>query len=413
MRALYRLEGSIQNYDWGSRQAIAELLGQEVPSREPQAELWFGAHKQAPSTVETEEGPQPLDLFLDGNPALLGRAGSDREGGELPFLLKILAARKPLSIQVHPDADQAREGFSREEQTGVPRSSPNRSYRDSNAKPEVLCALTRFSALQGFRPIDEVVRSFGCLLGPAMKERLEAALTASALEPHEAFLTFLLGLPESDRQPLLAAIAGADAESAEGDLRWVGRLSRHFPGDIGVLAPLFLNCVELDPGQGLATPAGILHSYLGGTAVELMRASDNVVRAGLTGKSIDVDELLRLTRFEATVPRLLAPEPVSGGGVARSEFRSEDGSLLLERFELEAGRRHTRSPQRAVEIVLCTRGLLVLEARRHTGTKDTLEISRGEAALITAATEWYTFATQDATAEAFVASAPVGRVRRR
>jgi mannose-6-phosphate isomerase len=279
-----RVHGVVQRYAWGDPFFIPSLLGVD-PDGEPWAELWIGTHPSGEATLD------------DGRPL--------RDiAGELPYLLKVLAASEPLSLQVHPDADQARDGYER----GV--------YPDPNAKPELLCALTDFDALCGIRPVEAT---------SALLDELGAHCLADVLAtdgPIGALTALYNGTIE--RRPVVEACA----TSSRAEAAWVTRLAERYPDDPSVVATLLMNLVRLAPGEALHLEPGILHAYLHGAAIELMGPSDNVVRAGLTHKPVDVDELLRI------VDPTPLPEPV----VAASDgYRLNDEVQLV---RLEPGDTH-------------------------------------------------------------------------
>ncbi|MEZ5165623.1 MAG: mannose-6-phosphate isomerase, class I [Acidimicrobiales bacterium] len=317
MTAPQLLAGALQGYDWGSETFIPEFLGRPGDGT-PVAEVWFGAHPLAPALVGPER--RPLDAVIAADPA--GELGADVAAryGELPFLVKVLAATSPLSLQVHPTAAQAAEGFAREERRGIPRSSAQRSFRDPHHKPELICALTDFEALCGFRDPATTLALYDRLavveLAPVAR-MLAADPTAAGLAE---VVAWLLHLGPADAAPMVAALAAADTASAADDpdtrLRAVlASLARRFPADAGVVVATLLELVTLRPGDGLHLGAGRLHSYLRGAAVEVMASSDNVVRGGLTSKHVDVDTLLELV--DTTPTPVAVSTPVVEGGVAR------------------------------------------------------------------------------------------------
>ncbi len=303
------LEPVLRHYDWGDRRAIAELRGVE-PSGRPEAELWFGAHPSGPSRLLDACGGRALDAAVEADPAgLLGDA-ADRFGG-LPFLTKILAAAEPLSIQAHPDEARARAGFAREDDAGIPRDAPHRTYRDPHHKPELIVALTRFEALCGFRPLADSRALLDRLEHPGL-DGLRSALARPGDDAdvlRDALAHVLTG-PDVGREALVtaltetAAAAGADASP---EVTLVARLVAHHPGDPGVAVALLLDHLVLDPGCGLFLGAGNLHAYLEGTGVEVMANSDNVVRGGLTSKHVDVDELLAVVDTTPSTPPVQRP----------------------------------------------------------------------------------------------------------
>jgi mannose-6-phosphate isomerase len=315
------LHNLIQAYPWGSPTAIPELTGQANPDGAPQAELWMGAHPAASSTVDTAAGRLSLSELIAADPeAELGAAVLDRFGPRLPFLLKVLAAQKALSIQLHPDRAQAEAGFAAEEARGLPRGAAERVYADDWPKPEILCALTPFEVLAGLRPAAEAARALKGLAVPALAG-LAAELTDDPRPATvAAALARLLSWPEQDRPDLVKqAVAGA-VEARERAAAWprerpgefggaydaVCRMSADHPGDIGLVCSLLLNHLVLEPGQALFMGAGGVHAYIRGTGIELLANSDNVIRAGLTPKHIDVPELLRVLDPTVQVPVLTA-----------------------------------------------------------------------------------------------------------
>ena len=294
MSRLIALQGVIRPYAWGSPTAIPELLGIS-PTGQPAAELWLGAHPDDPSFAP--EHGTTLDRLIAADPVgLLGAAVAERFDGRLPFLFKVLAADKALSIQVHPDLAQARAGYADEDARGVPRDSPERNYTDPNHKPELLCALTEFDALCGFRPVARTLA-------------LIDALDVAELAPFRALLAgpdglraaFTALLTLHDPKPLVEAVVAGARRVYEGPWAAAARATLvaagDFPGDVGAVLALLLNAVRLRPGEAIFLGAGNVHAYLRGVGVEIMANSDNVLRCGLTPKHVDVPELLRITDF--------------------------------------------------------------------------------------------------------------------
>ncbi len=288
------LDCVVQPYAWGDTEAIPALLGIE-PTGEPAAELWMGAHPAAPSLAHGE----PLNELIAGNP--LDYLGADvaAEFGGLPFLAKILAAARPLSIQSHPTLSQAREGFARENEAGIPLGSPQRVYGDPNHKPELVCALSAFDAKCGFRDLDRTRELFSEIGGSELAElRARLDSPAPAQEVLSSALAWLLELEASNAAILVdGVLTQSQARDWKGawfapELAWVPQVISHYPADIGNVVALLLNHVTLLPGEALFLGAGNLHAYLRGVAVEIMANSNNVVRGGLTPKHIDVPELL-------------------------------------------------------------------------------------------------------------------------
>jgi mannose-6-phosphate isomerase len=315
------LETPVQRYAWGSPTAIPRLLG-VAPDGGPQAELWIGAHPQAPARVASSGAP--LDgVIADAPVAILGPRVAARFGA-LPFLLKYLAAAEPLSVQCHPDAAQAQAGFQREEAAGLPRNHPGRAYRDANPKPELLVARGTFEALEGFRSPQEILQNLQRLGAPELRPLLDT-LAGAGLAP---FYRQLMGSEATARVTWAHAAARAARRALDPATRWVSALAERYPDDVGVLAPLVLNLVVLEKDEALYLGAGRLHAYLGGEGVELMASSDNVVRGGLTAKHVDVQELLRIVDFTPHPPDVRRPT-VASPGVLRYTTPAEHFSLAL------------------------------------------------------------------------------------
>jgi mannose-6-phosphate isomerase len=310
-----RLTGVIQPYAWGSRTAIPELLGTE-PTGEPQAELWLGAHPLAPSIVDGE----PLDKVVAYDPVgVVGRAAVEAFGPRLPFLLKIIAAEQPLSLQAHPSRQQAEAGYAREQAAGVPRDAPHRTYRDGWPKPELLCALTETEALCGFGEPHETYQMFQRLAVDDALTLVAPLADADLPAPDRLRAVFsrLLRLGPDERTVISEIVQAAEAMQGANDLARFARtaceLNTYYPGDPGVLAALLMNRITLQPGDALFMPSGNLHAYLSGGGIEIMANSDNVMRGGLTPKYVNVDELLAILDFTPGLRSLITPIEESRG----------------------------------------------------------------------------------------------------
>jgi len=313
MTNFYKLRNQIKHYAWGSPDFIPRLMGL-ASNGEPYAELWMGRHADSPSLVSLPSGEMSLGEFIARDPRrYLGEKTAERYGA-LPFLFKLLAAEKPLSIQAHPNLAQAREGFERENKAGLAQDAPNRSYRDSNHKPEIICALTPFTGMCGFRSPDEIRRLFSLFLDSAPASVREGfAPLLQALEipnPTTAlrnFFEILFTISQELREALTEFILSTHgAENCEWEL--MRNFARLYPGDPAVIAPLYLNVFRLEPGEAFFLKAGILHAYIHGFGVELMANSDNVLRGGLTSKHIDIPELMKVLDFNPLKPQIIKPE---------------------------------------------------------------------------------------------------------
>jgi mannose-6-phosphate isomerase len=350
------LEPVVQPYAWGSTVALAEMLGRPSPSPGPEAELWVGAHPAGPAGLRRDSVRTTLDQVIAAEPEReLGPACVARFGPRLPFLLKILAAEQALSIQTHPDAEQARQGFRAENERGIALGDPARNYVDDWPKPEVICAITPFEALAGFREPADAAR-----LIEALGVTELAALAADLRERGDLrqALGRILAWPKPDRPELLDQVVAGCRRLPE-PWRTAGqaatKIASDYPGDIGVVASLLLRHLELQPGEALFMPAGGIHAYLRGVGIEVLANSDNVVRAGVTAKHIDVPELLKLVDPSVRVP-LLEPMPLSaavtGFDAGVSEFRL---------YRLDLGAEPVALPGAGPRLVVCLDGDAVLD----------------------------------------------------
>ncbi|AZM53606.1 mannose-6-phosphate isomerase, class I [Streptomyces sp. WAC 01529] len=343
-----RLTNTIRPYAWGSTTALAQLLGVE-PSGDPQAEMWMGAHPGAPS--RTERGA--LNEVIEADPEReLGPEAVAKFGPRLPFLFKILAAGAPLSLQVHPDLAQAKEGYADEERRGVPVDAPNRNYKDANHKPELICALTPFDGLCGFRAPGETADLLEALGVDSLKpyvDLLRAHPEEAALR--EVLTAVLSADPEQMAETVTAFTAAA--QRLGGAYAPYADLAHHYPGDPGVIAAMLLNHVRLQPGEALFLGAGVPHAYLDGLGVEIMANSDNVLRCGLTPKHVDVPELLRVVRFEASDPGVLRPEASPAG---EEVYETPIDEFRLSRLVLPEGAAPQDLTATTPQILLCTAG---------------------------------------------------------
>ncbi|MEW2481177.1 mannose-6-phosphate isomerase, class I [Mycolicibacterium sp. XJ775] len=386
---MHLLRGAVRTYAWGSRTAIADFTGRPSPTIHPEAELWLGAHPQDPAWLQTEHGEKSLLQAVQDDPeGQLGSVAIGRFGDALPFLVKVLAADEPLSLQAHPSAAQAREGFDREDRLDIPVSSPVRNYRDRSHKPELLVALGQFDALAGFRPVDRTVELMRALAVSDLDPFINLLSDQSDADGLRALFTTWITAPQPDLDVLVPAVldgavhyirSGAKKFAAE--VKTVLELGERYPGDAGVLASLLLNRISLGPGEGIYLPAGNLHAYLHGVGVEVMANSDNVLRGGLTPKHVDVPELLRVLDFTPTPEDRLRSETVTEGTetiyrTPAQEFAvsalTVDGEHLGDEIDVHS---HHDGPQ----LLLCIEGAAVIYA-----DDDKLTLQRGAAAWVAA-----------------------------
>ena len=384
-----RLVPQVRHYDWGTRDFIPRLCGRE-PTGRPEAELWFGAHADAPAGVVLEadsaggpddaDGPVPLDrLVADRRSEVLGPRAS---GDALPFLTKILSASRPLSIQAHPNREQARRGFASETRGAAPVSDANRAYRDPNHKPELLYALTPFSALSGFRPAAEAAR----LLAALGLEQLQSSVRRLESEGGAAYRPLLETLRRHTGTDLASnAVDAAHRASTEGDadcreaMHWIVRIATHHPDDPLVAAPLFLRLVHLEPGKALFTGPGVPHSYLEGSAIEVMANSDNVLRLGLTSKRVNAAELLDILVYEAAAGIPLAPRVDEHPWGTRTCFQPPVEDFRLDILQIDGTDKAPLNPDGRARIALALEGKIGVH--NHSGTET---LGPGQAVLLPA-----------------------------
>ncbi len=400
------LENPVHRDAWGSRTAIPRLLGEE-PDDEPRSELWMGAHPSAPSRLTRDGATLTLLDVIQRDPEReLGPDVAAAYGPRLPYLLKVLAAARSLSLQAHPNHVQAAAGYASEEERGVGRNDPTRRYPDPNHKPEMIYALTEFHALCGFAPLATTIAVLEALHVPGLADDLETLRSRTDAAGLRAVLTRILHLPAAERGPLVAAVgAGCTNLAARGGraallTETVADLATLHPGDIGVVCALFMNRVTIQPGQAIFLAAGNLHAYLSGVGIEIMASSDNVLRAGLTVRPIDVDELL------AIVDTRPAPVPIVTP-VIRSDVETTYPvpvpDFELTRLTLRPGQSYEFAP--GLPRIL----LVVVGALEITSGDQVSQLEQGQAGFFPAAEPG---AVLMGTATAFLASPSTSASRR-
>ena len=394
---LIRLACGVQHYDWGDPDAIPDMLGKANPTRRPFAELWAGAHPDLPATAHIDGIRVPLDNLIAGAPEqILGPGVAQRFDNELPFLLKILAAGKPLSIQTHPDDKQARTGFERENRVGLPLDAATRNYHDPHHKPELLVALTDFFSLRGFRPLGEIVQ----LLTETQELAPLNVLFRTNGHKLAPLYAHIMHLEQNQADAMLSPLI----ERLEHDNRrhaftpshrayWLLRANREYSNsghrDLGLFSMLLLNLVQLRPRQAVFLPAGELHAYLQGVGIELMTNSNNVLRGGLTHKFVDVDELLNTLSFRTAAADLIE-------GIASSDepglisYPAPAGEFSLCSLDMAAGHEFTRTDGK-LALILIAAGTI----QAHQENQPPLVLHAGEALLAPAGIHWRVHATKN------------------
>jgi mannose-6-phosphate isomerase len=380
------LKNVIQEYAWGSTSAIPDLLGRKNPENKPQAEFWMGDHPKAPSLAYYKGRWVSLQLLIENNPIdILGKKVAERFSNRLPFLFKVLAAAKPLSIQAHPNLKQAQMGFKRENDLKIPLDAANRNYRDANHKPECICALTPFWALSRFRRITEILRLLEQMNLDALKDMLAELKKHPTSNSLEIFYTSLMSFDQDHKNRIVdEALKKAYYFSADvPEFKWMLRLAEHYPQDIGVLSPVLLNLVRLEPRQALYLDAGELHAYLEGLGIELMANSDNVLRGGLTPKHVDVPELLSVLNFTGQEILLLTPEKK---GIHERVYHSPAEEFILSTITLDDGDDYLSPEQRSVQIIICTHGKITITDDRF---QTQIVMSQGDSVIVPASVTQY------------------------
>ena len=381
------IRGAIRNYAWGSRSAIAEFAGRPAPTAHPEAELWLGAHPGDPARLEGPRGETSLlDAIAEDPQAQLGSAVRDRYGDVLPFLVKVLAAEEPLSLQAHPSAEQAVEGYQREDRRRVPLKSPMRNYRDRSHKPELLVALGDFEALVGFRPAARSVALMRALEVPGLEPFIGLLADQSDASSLRALFTTWITAPQPDLDVLIPAVLeGAVSYIRSGatefapEFRAVLELGERYPGDAGVLGGVRLNRISLKCGEGIFLPAGNLHSYLQGMAMEVMANSDNVLRGGLTPKHVDVPELLRVLDFTPVVDARVRTRRDGIELVYETPTAEFAASVLILDGDDLGHEVDVPSCHDGPQVLVCTEGSVIVRAK-----SDEVLMQRGAAAWVAA-----------------------------
>lgn len=385
MNRIQVLKNPILNYIWGSRTVISELLGESTPSVKPEAELWMGAHPKASSMFNINGSWITLKEAISENAQeILGGYVIKGFNRALPFLFKLLAVEYPLSIQVHPNKVQAQHGFNKENRENIPLDSPVRNYRDANHKPELLCAVSPFWALCGFRKIHETISYFEKAGLPDLKseiDRLKHCRNPLGMKDFFSQL-MILGI-EKRRKIITGALQWGNLEARNDPVaEWTTRLCREYPEDLGALAPLYLNLICLNPGEAVYLPPGVLHSYLRGTGIEIMANSDNVIRGGITTKHINIKELLEIVRFDEMDHNILNAVPTRE---YESSYLTPVREFSLSVINIKGEGEYISETNRSIEIILTIRGSGIIMAKDTTG----IELNQGLSVMIPASVDEY------------------------
>lgn len=392
---IFKLNNVIQDYPWGSKTDITELFSIANPNNQHQAEIWMGAHANGCSKV-ADSGELLSDVINSDPTSILGEYTQHRFGN-LPYLFKVLSAEKPLSIQVHPRLSRAREGFARENEQGIPVNAPNRNYRDDNHKPELVYALTFYQAMNGFRPLQEII----ALFEEAQIATLNTELEALKATPNEfglqVFFTAVMNLQGERKQSALVELQQSNTRRpktamAREAFTMVGAFRKEYADDIGLFSPLMLNVVELAPGEAMFLHAETPHAYVKGTGLEIMGNSDNVLRAGLTPKYIDVPELIANTRFNSIPKEDIRLAPVKMGNKSGYPIPVDDFAFEVITSDGSQNEQFVRS----AEILFCINGEVSV-----TSQNDTVVLKAGESLFVCNIAQSYRYQGDAVFARAF------------
>ncbi len=402
-----RLKPCIQKYAWGDNTWLQKFTGHdEAVGKGPWAELWLGVHQKGMTEVLVDgKGPVTLQHYIDNDhDAVLG----SHVEGSLPLLFKILAVGAPLSIQCHPTKAQAEEGYAREDAAHVPLSSSERNYKDINHKPEILCAVTPFTAMCGFRSIDALITLLNKYVPQVYHRFFEEILTSQQLteeQKYQGVLRNILKLDKKKRTVLMSILTEELQHAADDsiEITLVKRFITHYSSDPAVLAPFYLNVLQLQPGEALYQPAGELHAYVDGVGVELMANSDNVLRGGLTPKHVDVEELLHVVRFiHIDKKKTIAAKDVFG----RYVYHTPSLEFILRRIECGIYRITNRE---RIELMIQLEGVSTISYQdSDSGEQHIFRMVKGDTCMIPAAVSSYSI---DCSGQAFFAGIPQGMSR--
>jgi len=387
MDLIFLLKNTVQNYAWGSKKAIPELLGEIYSLEKPVAELWMGTHPRGVSQVMVNNQAISLAEIIGQNPEqILGTNTALKFSNQLPFLFKLLAIEKPLSIQAHPDQKQAIAGFAKENKAGIALDAFNRTYKDKNHKPEIICGITDFWALNGFLPFQELITFFTNLNSESIKA--ETNYLAAHLNPaaFKAFYTAIHNIDPVKKKKLVDDILKYATINKNNDQKceWLLKINNEFPGDPGIISAAMLNLIQLKPGEAMFLPAKQLHTYLQGIGIELMANSDNVLRGGLTEKYINVQELVEILDFTEKTITILRPEKIANGFML---YNTPAEEFQLAKITVTNRFVYENFQNQSASILICLRGEAVIKDLLN---NKSVIFRKGQSLLIAAALTKYT-----------------------
>lgn len=372
---MWKLQNIIKNYDWGSINELSKLFNINNPEHKPMAEIWMGTHPAGVSTAIDKHGyAAKLDEIIKQHPVEILGEESVKKYASLPYLFKIISAKEPLSIQVHPSLNKARLGFEKENDLAIPLESPNRNYKDANHKPELIYAITPFWAMNGFRPIKEILTLFNQLNIPIIDKEVDLLAQNQTASGLKRFFSYLLTLNIEIKQKAIDALMIKIEYLNVFPYSIIKEIAKKYPNDSGLFSVLLLNIIELLPGQAMFLKAETPHAYLKGTGVEIMANSDNVLRAGFTSKHIDINELLDNTNFHSIKKSNLLTEPTKYNNILNYSVPVNDFAFEIIQSTTQKINSH---PIVSAEILLCIEGKITIST-----STDSFTISAGESVFI-------------------------------
>lgn len=384
MRKIFKLKGKVQNYDWGGTSYIPNLVSENIKENTTYAEYWMGAHIKAPSEVITENENILLDKFIAEN--LTDSLGKDvtSKFGKLPFLFKVLDVNNMLSIQVHPSIEAAINGFNLEESKGIPLTAKNRNYKDKNHKPEIMVALSDFWLLHGFLERNKLLKNLEHT--KELNFLKEIFLDKGFAGLYKLVMNYSQNEVNNILQPLVDRILPkyVNNELDKASPAYWAAKSIHGKNnkdiDKGIFSIYFFNILNVSKGEAVFQDAGVPHAYLEGKNIELMANSDNVLRAGLTSKHIDVDELIKNTKFEETIPEILKGNFNSQNG--ETVFKTKAIDFELSKISLDDSITYHKTSN-SIEILIALEGNATIKDNSFI-----VDLDKGECILINANTDY-------------------------
>lgn len=390
---MWKLANVIKDYDWGTKTKLFELFNIANPNNQPQAEMWMGIHPSGVSTAIDSHGKQiKLDQLITQNSVAILGDKTQNEYGTLPYLFKVLSAQDPLSIQVHPELSKAKKGYEKENSLGIPVNSPNRNYKDPNHKPELIYALTPFWAMNGFRPIADIIQLFTQLDIDLIQPALDRLINNQTNDGLKTFFHYLLTLNDELKTVAISMLKTKIKHLNTVPFNIINTIMVKYPNDVGLFMPLVLNVIKLEPGQAMFLKAQTPHAYIEGTGLEIMANSDNVLRAGLTSKHIDVDELFDNTTFDSIAINHLLTAP--------TRYKNKiDFPVPVNDFAFEiihSNEQFQTEKTLSAEILFCIEGKITLST-----AADCFTIQAGESVFIANSAHSYSYQGEGTLARAY------------